>query len=77
MQTKSSIELPQLLSQAEFCSYADKSEAWAERARIEGTGPRFVKIGRTVRYRLSDIQEWIDSNSRRSTSSPGRHSGGA
>ncbi len=26
-----------------------------ERMRVEGRGPRFVKIGRSVRYRQSDL----------------------
>jgi excisionase family DNA binding protein len=39
--------------------------------RIEGRGPRFVKCGRSVRYRWQDLQEWMQENLRRSTSDPG------
>lgn len=27
--------------------------------RTHGTGPKFVKYGRIVRYRLSDLQTWL------------------
>ena len=27
--------------------------------RREGTGPRFIKIGRLIRYNLVDISEWL------------------
>ena len=32
------------------------------RWRREGRGPRFVKIGRLVRYRQEDIEDFIDQN---------------
>lgn len=39
--------------------------------RWSGQGPRFVKIGGRVRYRLSDLSIWLDQQTRRSTSDPG------
>lgn len=30
--------------------------------RYRGTGPRFIKIGKLVRYRDSDIKEWLEQN---------------
>jgi predicted DNA-binding transcriptional regulator AlpA len=33
-------------------------QAW----RVQGTGPKFVKLGKSVFYRLSDVTEWIDQN---------------
>lgn len=29
--------------------------------RHEGTGPRYVKVGRLIRYRADDITAWIDA----------------
>lgn len=75
MSTKSHPELSQLLNQTEFCNHARKSEAWAERARLEGTGPPYIKIGRSVRYRASDVEDWLEANLRRSTSSPSNQRG--
>ena len=54
--------LPELISQSELAKYLNKSEAWCERARWLGIGPPFVKLGRSVRYRLSDIEEYIEAN---------------
>lgn len=30
--------------------------------RMEGTGPRYVKLGRSIRYRSSDVQAWLEAN---------------
>ncbi len=39
-------------------------EAW----RCYGGGPRFVKLGRAVRYRLDDLDDWVESRVRDNTS---------
>jgi excisionase family DNA binding protein len=33
-------------------------QAW----RIKLTGPRFVRVGRAIRYRRSDLTAWIEAN---------------
>jgi predicted DNA-binding transcriptional regulator AlpA len=40
--------------------------------RVAGTGPRFARLGRLVRYRENDLIEWIDSNLRNSTAEMSR-----
>ena len=40
--------------------------------RCVGGGPRFVKLGRQVRYRASDVEDFIESHIRRSTSDEGK-----
>ena len=64
-------ELPELWTQAQLCQYLNKSEAWAERGRLEGYGPRYIKIGRSVRYAERDVMRWLDRSRRSSTSDPG------
>jgi predicted DNA-binding transcriptional regulator AlpA len=44
------------------------SERTLERKRCDGTEPRFVKVGRAVRYRESDLAEWLALQTVRSTS---------
>jgi hypothetical protein len=39
-----------------------------QRMRLEGRGPAFLKIGRLVRYQKSDLDEWLMSRRRTSTS---------
>ena len=38
------------------------------RMRVEGRGPKFVKLGRCVRYRQDDLLTWITTNTHQSTS---------
>ncbi len=42
-------------------------EVW----RCKGIGPRFVKSGSRVVYRLRDINEYLESRTRSSTADPG------
>jgi predicted DNA-binding transcriptional regulator AlpA len=44
------------------------SESWLAKSRLNGTGPRFIKIGRAVRYAMSAVREFIKSRQRTSTS---------
>jgi excisionase family DNA binding protein len=39
--------------------------------RYQGRGPRFVKVGRHVRYRRSDVEAWLERNARQSTAAVG------
>jgi excisionase family DNA binding protein len=57
-----------LLNQREAAELLSISERTLERKRVEGTGPRYVKAGRSVRYRQSDIETWINSRLVQSTS---------
>ena len=36
--------------------------------RTKGIGPRFVKVGRRVMYRVSDVEAYLDANTCQSTS---------
>ncbi len=45
----------------------DVSEETLKRWREDGRGPRHVKIEGRVKYRLSDVQTYIDESSRAST----------
>jgi hypothetical protein len=39
--------------------------------RVKGTGPTFVLCGRLPRYRQSDVDAWVESRIRLSTSDTG------
>lgn len=41
------------------------------RWRHEGRGPRYVKLGRRIAYRVRDLQEFVESSLRSSTSEVG------
>jgi predicted DNA-binding transcriptional regulator AlpA len=42
-----------------------------ERHRLAGTGPRYTRLGRLIRYRECDLAEWVRASLRTSTSQPG------
>lgn len=65
------VSLPRLLNQRDLAKYIGKSTAWCERARWAGDGPKFVKLGRNVRYRADDVLQWIEENAHTSTSDGG------
>ena len=44
------------------------SLSWLAKARLTGDGPRFIKIGRSVRYLESSLREYIKMRTRSSTS---------
>lgn len=60
-----------LLDQPELAAYLRRSEVWTERARWEGNGARFIKIGRKPFYRWSDVGAWLEARTRTSTSDRG------
>lgn len=51
-----------LVSQTVVAGWTGMSEAWLEQCRFRGTGIPYVKIGRAVRYRTSDVQKYINDN---------------
>lgn len=50
---------------AELCMHPVTLAQWR---LIAGKGPTFVKLGGAVRYRRSDVREWLETCSRRTTS---------
>ena len=44
------------------------SSSTLRKLRLTGQGPRFMKLGRAVRYRPSDLEAWLDGRSVQSTS---------
>jgi predicted DNA-binding transcriptional regulator AlpA len=44
------------------------SISWLAKSRLRGDGPRYVKIGRAVRYPESSLREYVKSRMRGSTS---------
>jgi predicted DNA-binding transcriptional regulator AlpA len=57
-----------LLSAREAAALLHLSERTLERFRVSGTGPKFIRLGRSVRYRLADIEAHIASRTVSSTS---------
>jgi len=47
------------------------ADTWAKRRRT-GNGPPFVKLGKSVRYRIADVDAWLAS-CRRSRTRPSKN----
>jgi len=62
-----------LLTTTEAASYLGVSKAFLERDRWAGARIPFIKVGtRAVRYRLGDLDAFLDRQVRQSTSDTGR-----
>ncbi|MDI1309721.1 MAG: helix-turn-helix domain-containing protein [Methylotenera sp.] len=62
-----------LLNTKEAANYLSLSKAFLERDRWAGAKVPFIKIStRAVRYRLDDLEKYIESRIRKSTSDLGR-----
>ena len=48
-----------LMTQAEVKEITGLADSTLEQWRLKGKGPRFIKLGRLVRYRTSDVQAYI------------------
>jgi predicted DNA-binding transcriptional regulator AlpA len=52
----------ELLATSEFAEFIKRPPRTLERWRITGCGPRFVRCGRSVRYKKSEVQAWLERN---------------
>jgi predicted DNA-binding transcriptional regulator AlpA len=57
-----------LLHPRDAAKLLNVSVSWLAKSRLSGDGPRFVKIGRAVRYLESSLREYIKGRTRGSTS---------
>lgn len=55
---------------AQVAPVLDTTEAGLAQMRYRGTGPRFVKRGRRVLYRWSDVRAYLDANTLQRTDDP-------
>lgn len=57
-----------ILTVAEAADYVRLGKPTLDRYRITGEGPRFAKMGRSVRYRRADLDAWLNARLVNSTS---------
>lgn len=56
------------LTTSEAARYLGVGKSTLEKRRLTGGGPVYAKLGRTVIYIISDLDAWVASRRRRSTS---------
>ena len=59
-----------LLTTKETAAHCNMSPSFFHKSRIRGGGPRFIRVGRAVRYDARRVTEWLAANEFRSTSDP-------
>lgn len=59
------------LTERDLATRHQRSVKAVQYQRITGGGVPFVKFGRSVRYRLADVEAWEDAHLRTSTSDSG------
>jgi predicted DNA-binding transcriptional regulator AlpA len=55
---------PVLLSEPKAARVIGFDRGWLYRRRLDGTGPRHIKIGRSIRYRRADLEAFIKAHER-------------
>ena len=52
----------ELLTVSEAARWAKVSESFLNKARLTGDGPRYVRLGRAIRYRQEDLEGWAQQS---------------
>jgi excisionase family DNA binding protein len=56
------------LTPDEAARYVRSAKSTLAKLRVRGGGPRFVRIGKAVRYRRTDLDAWMERSAANSTS---------
>ena len=65
-------DVEHLLTTAEAAEIVRLSQPHLEKMRVYGRGPRFVRLGRAIRYRRADLMVWVEASLIGSTSEADR-----
>jgi excisionase family DNA binding protein len=50
-----------LLTVSEAAQWLKVSEAYLNKLRMYGGSPKFVRLGRSIRYRIKDLDTWVST----------------
>jgi predicted DNA-binding transcriptional regulator AlpA len=67
-----SVALGGCLTSKEAASHLKLAVSTLAKLRLTGAGPKYLKLGRAVRYRLSDLADWQNLRIRCSTTESAR-----
>ncbi|WP_425418449.1 helix-turn-helix transcriptional regulator [Oricola indica] len=59
--------MEKLLNPAQAAEILSLSKSTLAKMRLSGRSPKYIKLGRRVAYRQSDLQDWIETQSFNST----------
>jgi predicted DNA-binding transcriptional regulator AlpA len=60
-------DLPELATAGQVAEYLHTNVNSLAQMRYRGNGPKFIKVGRLVRYRWADVLDWLAQNTMRRT----------
>ena len=52
----------QILTEADTAQYIGMSRVWLRQARQHKRGPIYIKIGRTIRYAVPDLDKFLETH---------------
>jgi predicted DNA-binding transcriptional regulator AlpA len=50
------------LTETDAAPYTGYSQAFLRQSRQRGRGPAYIKVGRSVRYRIEDLDAWLNAH---------------
>lgn len=53
---------PAVLREQEAAFYIGRSRAYLKKSRVVGVGPAFVRVWRSITYRVRDLDAWLDDH---------------
>ena len=59
--------MSKLINTIELAEYLGVSESGLKQSRVKGDGIPFIKIGQLVRYRLEDVEAYLESRMKKNT----------
>lgn len=59
---------PKVVCSREAARIVGLAESTMAKLRLNGNGPLYCKLGRRVVYRISDLEQWLQSRTTRDTS---------
>lgn len=57
--------MDKLLDTKQLAQYLGIAASTILQYRADGTGPQYIKLGHLVRYRISDVEKWLDAKTPR------------
>ena len=55
------------LTASEAAKHLACSTSYLAKGRVTGDGPRFIKLGKAVRYRVVDLNKWAAARAHKAT----------
>ena len=54
--------VPAAVREPDAARYIGRSRAFLKKTRLVGGGPAFVRVRRSITYRLADLDRWLDQH---------------